>query len=315
MKTCLIYGHNGLDLDVTMNLRSFYKSLGFKVFFSDRLYKADLLVVLRAVDKSINLEPFNFSVIHIFDYGGWDYDNFITSIDYTKTYIYCTSSSKRIKIIETTGFPEQQIFVTLPPVDIDLWTSKAKSKIFDFIHIGNFKPYTDDDLIRSKFINAVHQFKANIWGLGWTLKNLSKGLYHGKLGLFNVSKVYSKAKFSFGLMYPFQRNVTFSGRFWHAPLNGCYVFSEIGYYTNIMPGVIETDYSIEDIKSKIVVTEDILLLKQKAVIFWTNQNIQTKVVIMPSLERIKTNINFIKVANYILISTFNKLRIIYQYLP
>ncbi len=55
MKTCLIYGHGGLDLDVTFNLLYFYKRLGFKTYFSEKLYDADLLVVVRAINKVLDL--------------------------------------------------------------------------------------------------------------------------------------------------------------------------------------------------------------------------------------------------------------------
>jgi hypothetical protein len=52
------------------------------------------------------------------------------------------------------------------------------------------------------------------------------------------------------MMYPWQRAITFSGRFWHAPLNGCALISEPATWVAALPGVMETDYSeasIEDI--------------------------------------------------------------------
>jgi hypothetical protein len=129
MKTCLIYGHNGLDLDVVFYIRSFYRKLGFKVFFSDKLCDADLLVVVRAVDKPINIKPYNFLQVHVFDYGGWDYDAFINSINHNITYIFCTSELKRKRLINLLNFPTSHTYIALPPVDINIWSKKIIQKL------------------------------------------------------------------------------------------------------------------------------------------------------------------------------------------
>jgi hypothetical protein len=288
MKTCLIYGHNGLDLDVTFNLVSFYKKIGFKTVFSENLVDADLLVVIRAVDKPIDLSNFQFSLIHVFDYGGWGYDKFVTSINPVISYIFTTSETTREHLINDFNFPEEHLFVALPPVETSLWLAKERKVKFDFVHVGNFKKIEDGDLIRPQFIAAIQKFKANVWGLGWNLDNKDK--YHGKSGLFEVSDIYAQAKFALGLMYPFQRNVTFSGRFWHAPLNGCYLISEAGLYSQKVPGIIETNYTIDDIKAKIQFTQSKTELQSLAIRFWDERYLDVKLIV---LETIKTNV-FVK---------------------
>lgn len=286
MKTCLIYGHDGLDLDVTYNLTSFYKGLGFKVFFSRKLYKADLLVVLRALDLEIDISAFHYSLVHVYDYTGWDYDAFVRTIDHSITFIFCTSEIKKARLTEKLNFPQDQIFIALPPVDVTLWSKKLKDVKYNLIHIGNFKEITEIDNINVQFNKAIGHFKIHVWGSGWMVNN---DLYHGKAGLFQVSSIYSKSEFAFGLMYPFQREVTFSGRFWHAPLNGCFLLSEPGLYTQKMPGIIETDYSINDVTKKIEGNFDRKTLQKESQEFWEKQYRITLGYVTPTLSFIKNN--------------------------
>lgn len=310
MKTCLIYGQNGLDLDVTLNLRSFYKKLGLKVFFSDKLHPADLLVVVRAVDKEINIEPFNYSLVHVYDYGGWDYDAFVQTIDHSKTFIFCTSEAKKERLIEKLNFPKKQVYIALPPVDTSLWSKAIKKIKYDFVHIGNFKPIVDEDIFKLRFNKAISYFRSNLWGLGW---KSNEEVYHGKAGLFEVSKIYAQSKFSFGLMYPFQREVTFSGRFWQAPLNGCFLFSEPGLYSQKIPGVIETDYTIKDINNKLNQMTSSLELQQKAKQFWENQSNITLSYVKPTFKLLeKNNFKIVKYLSFIKLSVINILKVYYQ---
>lgn len=286
MKTCLIYGHDGLDLDVTYNLTSFYKGLGFNVFFSRKLHNADLLVVLRALDLEIDISAFHYSLVHIYDYTGWDYDAFIRTIDHRITFIFCTSETKKTRISEKLNFPQNQIFIALPPVDITLWSKKLKDVKYNLVHIGNSKEFTDTDIIKVQFNEAIGYFKPHVWGSGWRVSN---ELYHGKAGLFQVSSIYSKSKFALGLMYPFQREVTFSGRFWHAPLNGCFLLSEPGLFTQKIPGIIETDYSINDIKNKTEGNFDRKTLQKESQEFWKKEYSITLGCVTSTLGYIRHN--------------------------
>jgi len=313
MKTCLIYGHNGLDLDVTFNLVAFYKKAGLSVFYARELHDADVLVVLRAVDSPIDLSPFNFGVIHIFDYGGWDYNTFIGSIDHSKTYIFCTSGEKRNRIIHHTSFPENRIFVGFPPVATRLWMADLKKNEYQFVHIGNYKPIKEPDRYKENFNKAVIDQKVNVWGLDWT-GIISKDLYHGKAGQFSVSGIYAKSAWGLGLMYPFQRDVTFSGRFWHAPLNGCQLLSEPGVCTKNIPGVIETDYSAEDLHRKLKVAspgkEEV---RKKALAFWNAENEKIEKLVRAALSNITTGKNKTgKLKNYFSIAAKNKAVMLYH---
>lgn len=102
-------------MDVTYNLQSLYKKLGFLVFFSRKLHDADLLVVTRPLDRDYNSAGFNYPLIHIYDYTGWSYDAFVRSIDYSKTFIFCTSESVKERLLSKFTFPPERVFIALPP--------------------------------------------------------------------------------------------------------------------------------------------------------------------------------------------------------
>ncbi|MGY3213773.1 hypothetical protein [Mucilaginibacter sp. HD30] len=308
MTTCLIYGQNGLDLDVALNLQAFYKKLGYWTVFSEKLFDANLLVILRAVDKPIEADTTNFEQIHVYDYGGWGYDECIRSLDYAKTYIFTTAPQHKQHIANKLAFPDDHIYIAFPPVETSLWVEKVQLKKYDFVHIGNFKKIDDSDAVREKFNAAVKALNADIWGMNWQLEDKNK--YHGKSGLFDVSKIYARSKYALGLMYPFQRGVTFSGRFWHAPLNGCYLISEKSLYSADIPGVIETDYSVEDITNSVKNADVPDILSKKALQYWDLKNRDLQAIIIENKPiQIRKNLlpfYFIKV------SIKNTLRLYYQ---
>lgn len=307
IKTCLIYGQNGLDLDVVYNLLSFYKSLNYWVAFSDKLYDSNLLVILRAVNKPIDCSMFNFEQIHVYDYGGWSYDGCIKSLVYEKTYVFTTSLNHKEHIVNKLGFPSNHVYLSFPPVETSLWVENSKERKYKFVHIGNFKKIDESDDVREKFNTAIKDLKVDIWGLNWELEDNS--LYHGKTGVFNVSKIYSQSQFALGLMYPFQRDITFSGRFWHAPLNGCYLFSEKSLYSNVIPGVIETNYSSVDIETKIKLFDSPEILQQEAVKYWKTQSENLKKQIS-SFQILYKNKPFLVI--FFILSLQNRLRMYYQ---
>jgi hypothetical protein len=247
--------------------------------------------------------------VHIYDYAGWDYDSFLLNTDYNKTFIFCTSEKRKSRLTEKNNFPGDHIFVAFPPVDTALWSSRLKEVKYKFVHVGNFNPITGSDDIKVRFDNAIRYFKVGIWGSGWGAKN---ELHHGKAALFRVSSIYAKSEFALGLMYPFQREVTFSGRFWHAPLNGCYLLSEPGLYSGKIPGIIETDYSIEDISRKTAGSFNRKEMQVEALAYWENQNSITIGYIKPTLMMMENNFSLIKSVIYLQFRSSDILIKLYQ---
>ncbi len=311
MKTCLIFGHNGLDLDVTINIRSLYKNIGFNVFFSDKLFNADVLVILRPIDKEINFTQFNFSLIHVYDYVGNNFDNLIVCLPKNKTFIFCTTSETKKRLIDFFNFPSSKIFVAFVPVDVKIWAKKIKPLKYDLVHIGNFKKNILNDDLTNKFYDLVKSFKVHIWGAGWMPKT---ELSHGKTSVFKVSKIYSSSRFALGLMYPFQRNCTYSGRFWHAPLNGCLVFSEPGYFTRLVPGVYELNYFSSELPALINSMKiNRFNLQSEAIVFWQKEYNVVKEYILSSLNNIEFGEKrFRKFIYYLSINIYNELQIFYH---
>ena len=313
MKTCLIYGQNGLDYDVALNLVWFYERLGFMVAITDYPNDADLLVVLRARDAELIIDNINISIMHVYDYGGWDFDGFVRSVDKTKTWIFCTSEHKRQRLIDILQFPEEKVFLALPPVDVSRWSNRLKRVSYELVHIGHYKR-VDNDKVNILFNDVIRSFRVHVWGAGWADFTLN-GYLHGKLGLFKVSSIYSRSKNSLGLMYPFQRDSTYSGRFWHAPLNGCRVLSEPGLYSNKIPGIVETDYSHQDIESKLKIPFDREELQLLALNFWMEQEGLTRDIVNMSINNIgERSIKVYELMNYLRLRLLMNLRKTYQYL-
>ncbi|MFV0419637.1 MAG: hypothetical protein ACK5KT_13030 [Dysgonomonas sp.] len=280
----LIYGPDGIDRDIAYNLVRFYGRLGIRVRFSAVLDAADLLIMTRAADISIDLSSYDYSLIHIYDYLGREYDEFIKGVDWTKTYIYTTSEKRRERIIHELGFPNNQICTMLLPVEASIWMQKLKDIKYRSVHIGHFKPITESDSLKGLFYNALKVMQVDVWGNRWE-GVLNSELYHGGAELNDVSFIYAQSEFAFGFMYPFQRDCTYSGRFWHAPLNGCAVFSEKGFYTDKIPGIIETDYTIEDIRKKISqYPKNRDQVRREAEKFWKAQNRIAMSFIKPTLK-------------------------------
>lgn len=250
-KTCLIYGHNGLDLDVAFNLRSFYNKIGFNSYFDTKLHSANVISIVRGVDSHIDLRGIEFEQIHVYDYGGWKYDRLVKSLPFEKSFIFTTSPDTKEDLIKTFGFPEKNIFIALPPVDIKLFSSNLKPIKYNLIHIGNYKKI-DDDIYHDRLKSIIDTLDVKVWGMNWDGHIKDNHKLKGRSGFFESSEIYSETEYALGLMYPFQREVTFSGRFWQSTLNGCFLFSESGLYSKSIPGIIETDYTIEDIQNKMV---------------------------------------------------------------
>lgn len=277
---------------------------------SRRLHDADLLVITRALDREIFLSAFHYYLIHIYDYAGLDYDALIRSVDHSKTFIFCTAESRKQRLTGMLDFPADQVFVAMPPVKIKMWSNKMKTIKYEMVHIGNYKIINDIDITGKGFNDAIIDNQVQVWGSGW---KMPKKFYHGKAGLFQVSGIYSQSEFAFGLMYPFQREVTFSGRFWHAPLNGCTLLSEPGYFTLSIPGIVETDYSPEDIKAKTRIKPDRGNVQEKAIKFWEEQNKRTLSFAESTLCIIKrNNYSASKFLTYFYIKIFNILFKYYQ---
>jgi hypothetical protein len=280
--TCLIYGQDGFDLDVLANLHFTYTRLGFSVAYANRLVPADLLVVQRPSDAPLDLSLHKF--VHIFDYVGVPINGLLESIPRgANAHVFTTSKTRMDSLrSESMPFPADNIRNAFIPVNLRRFSNTPRKRQHKVVHIGNFKPYYAEqiDPYSTNFLHAIRQLDVAVWGGGAWDPFIPKESIRGRVKLGQVSGIYSSSDFALGMMYPFQREVTYSGRFWHSPLNGCTLLSEPTQLAEGMPGIRITDYSRRDLREITDSCPDRFAVQRKAKAFWQSQNVD-------SMEEIK----------------------------
>jgi hypothetical protein len=166
---------------------------------------------------------------------------------------------------------KENVEILLPPVYTKHWVSRKKLKAKYLVtHIGNYKPYYagQGDPYAREFMKQIDSEFVHVWGRGWP-NTPGREIKIKKASLYSVSAIYKKSLLALGMMYPFQRDLTISGRYWHAPLNGAYVLSEPNFLASSIPGVLETTYEndFDEVISNITI-ESRNELQKKSKIYW-----------------------------------------------
>lgn len=256
-----------------INLHSFYIDLGFRVSISRKFHFADIICVSRT-PKDLNNDLLRYNRIHVFDYVCNDNMDFLSSLEtHQGATIYVPSLERLRQIEKQHPLLGKKMEVLLPPVCTQKWISKKPMiRNFDFVHIGNYKHYYQNksDHYANAFLKQIETGLIQVWGRGWPEnKNMTRPSH---ASLFDVRDIYRSSHVALGMMYPHQRNLTVSGRFWQAPLNGTFVLSEPNEITNGIPGVIQTDYNQDlTVYKKSISTEQHIQLEEAAKLFWDNQ--------------------------------------------
>jgi len=224
-KTCCVMTCEYCDLDVYLNVKLLYQSAGYRVLKDKILRNTDLLVVLRG-DKTIANHEYA-GVVHAYDYVR-EY-----KIDWKVRF----PKASAIFVVSPTP-PECPDGVTYIkgylPVIPELWQSPLKKKDSRPIHISHFKPM-GEDRYQQDLLKLIKSGLVRVYGKKWDRVDVKAK----PLSYRQVDRMFASSSCCYGLMYPYQRGKTLSGRMWQAPLQGCFVISEAG--TNIIgcPGVIE----------------------------------------------------------------------------
>lgn len=265
--SCRIWGVDGFDLDVVHNLVAFYRrELGLHPVLSAAASPADLLVVQRPPSHPVDLR--GFGAVHVWDYVGQPIDALVAdSPGAERMTVFCASEARARELTPAAARSGAQILPLVAPVPVDLWRSPRRTVRYGTVHIGNHKPYYrgGGDEYAARFFAALERARADVWGADWGDHRLHT---HGSLGLFRVSGVYAASSVAYGMMYPFQRSISFSGRFWHAPLNGCVLLSEPSLYAGEWPGVLSTDYTEDDITRAVASAPAANEVRDAAATFW-----------------------------------------------
>lgn len=278
-RRCCLWGQDGLDLDVARNLVPFYRGLGFQVVLGTPRERAELLVVARAHDIPSDLSSCDPLAVHVWDYGGWNFDAFLRGLDPERTWVFCVSEARRERILSGTGFPPRRVLTTLPPVDVPFWSRAPAPVRWEHVHVGHFKAIEPEDAVQLRFLEHLRGTGAHVWGRGWDGR-IAPALRHGPCSSTRASSIYARSRWALGLMYPFQRDTTFSGRFWQAPLAGCALLSEPGLFTRTIPGVVEFP-DRGPIRSLPPLDRD--RIRVEAAAFWEESNRRTRELVAPTV--------------------------------
>lgn len=242
MRTAYIYGHDGFDPDVRLNIEDLYRRVGVRLIPTRTLEVISPLVVsLRAPEQQVAIR--DIGRIDVWDYVGNDITSFLGAVAETSQVNLFTSSEARLQQLAVRVDLEKiKPHIQLPPVSVARWRTVPKPVVYDRVHIGNVKPFYVDgsDDHAGRVLQWARGGNLDLWGRGW--ENLApSNKYHGPARLKHVSALYSEAARAVGSMYPYQRGITISGRFWQAPLSGCRVMTEAFYDDSFIPGVVSLD--------------------------------------------------------------------------
>jgi len=249
---CLIYGTSGFDFDVTMNMFRLYERLGYRVLCGTHVIPCDLLVFQRGhkipEHEAQRLDMAGY--IHIYQYVGNDMSGMVASVADRPYSIIAPSK----ELLSASGAPQNNWIVGGPPVYPELWCAGGGElgRIeYNCVHIGHRKKASADDFFIRQLDLLLQTGTIDVWGLGWD-EIAPQSRCHGKSQLLKVSTIYAKSAYALGVMYPYQRTAgTFSGRFWHGPINGTVILSEPSPMVGVIPGVVETDYTNVDLASDV----------------------------------------------------------------
>lgn len=227
MKVVLLYSTDGFDLDVLENQRQLYLALGCKVIWGGILVPCDLIVVLRCMREDVIIAPSDTPLMFL-DYSGQDvYEVFENTLSTNK---FCITSQKSLE-------DGKFVYFGHPYVSIESQSSNLSELQYTYVHIGNYKPKRTINNINSLFVNYCNAVNCNVWGKGWEDVPRNGFTFHGPLRPEKVSDVYSRSRFALGVKHDFQIGRAISGRYWHAPLNGCVLFVEDPYLLDEIPGI------------------------------------------------------------------------------
>jgi hypothetical protein len=266
-KIACLYSHDGFDLDVLLNQKDLLAENGFFTIATSKIIKCDLLIVLRANSNTFpfyNLNTENVGRVLFIDYSGQEVFQVFFNCNHPNKYLITSNNQ-----LNGNG-----IFFGFPFVSIKRWVRKNsqenQNRSIRFIHIGNYKFSSNADHLIQFFNDAIKSLETIVFGSGWE-KVLPKVLYKGAVSVEKVSDIYAKSQIALGIKHPFQRGNSISGRYWHAPLNGCALLVEDLYLADLIPGIIYVDYR-SDLKYINGLKTNSTQIQKNALLFWDESN-------------------------------------------
>jgi hypothetical protein len=254
-KNCCVMSYDYLDLDVWLNIRCFYRSAGYRVTTNRTRENADLLVILRG--HPCEYARRHQGPVHVYDYVKE------LKIDWREA-LPAASEITVISIGPPSCLEGVNWVCGYLPVVPPLWQIRFAAKSALPVHISNFKPMGEDHY-QKELLELVCAGMVRVFGGRWE----RVGVRARSLSHWQANRMLAASSQCYGLMYPYQRGRTLSGRMWQAPINGCFVISEAG--TNILacPGIFEVEHFDGTPQRPSISPDACLALSYKARAFWT----------------------------------------------
>jgi hypothetical protein len=227
---CCLLSFDYLDYDVFLNVRTFYRLAGYEISANDNLSVFQLVIVLRGLPPRVFNEYFG--PIHYYDY--------VREHSYD-IYKYFPNASRiyhvTIESFDNNKSDYKYIYGYLPVIP-SIWQFSLPSyrRNSTPIHISNYKPL-ENDLYQAQLIDLIKLGKIKVYGAKWDRIKISTI----PLSYLSSNLRLSRSVTCYGLMYPYQRGKSLSGRMWQAPIQGCLVISEDNTNPFHCPGVIEVE--------------------------------------------------------------------------
>lgn len=254
--TCRIVSSDYLDRDVFLNIRCFYASAGYRLVGPERT-AVDLLVVLRG-DNGTADRGFA-ETIHIYDYVK-EYP-----VDWARRY----PAARSIVLVSLDDPPPPSADPRLRhvraylPVFPGLWTCRSGPRRSRPVHVSNYKRMPGDPF-QAELLALIQAGRVEVYGNRWE----QVGVRARPLSYRRANRLIARSASCFGLMWPYQRGRTLSGRMWQAPLNGCFVLTEPGTDRLGCPGVLERPHFDRASASLSFGPERCDALAKEAAAFW-----------------------------------------------
>lgn len=229
-KRCCFLSFDYSDFDVLLNASTFYRLAGYLIIPPLRLPECDLLVVFRGIPPRVYTEYTG--LIHFYDYV-CEHEINIREYFPNASCISVVSISRQHNRITKSFF----IYGYLPVIP-SIWQFSLPflRRSSPPLHVSNYKPLVND-LFQQQLISLVKAGKVRVFGSKWDRIQVRAR----PLSYLSANIILSTSSICYGLMYPYQRGKSLSGRMWQAPIQGCVVLSEKGSNPFRCPGVFAVE--------------------------------------------------------------------------
>jgi len=288
-RSCCFLFFDYTDFDVFLNARIFYRLCGYKIKSTKLLNECDLIVYFRGLPDKIYSEYAG--IIHFYDYVR-EHELDIAKYFPNASEVYIISICQRVD----TRSLSKQVYGYLPVVP-PLWQFRlpfTKRRTIP-IHVSNYKKLSNDPY-QNQLVSLVQSDKIRVYGAKWDRININAR----PLSYLQANLKLASSFTCYGLMYPYQRGNSLSGRMWQGPIQGCVVIAEKSTNPFGCPGVIEVSRFDEKQTISALISSKIVVESAE---FWVKKT-----------EKLATDLNLI--LNWKRISTeviYCRLLLIYQH--